>query len=126
MSAKEFVDIRVFGTAQRFVGSAEDDFALAHHHYFAVDETKAFAFALEHDLAVFVDYCILGADVLHVVHLVGDEDRRDVFEVAQFHGELANRTRGWRIETGGWFVEQHDLRIADERAGNAYAPAHAA
>jgi hypothetical protein len=74
VSAKEFVDIRVFGAAQRFVSAAENYFALPHHHHLAVDEAEAFAFTLEHDLAVFVNYRVLGTDVLHVVHFVRNED----------------------------------------------------
>ena len=47
-----------------FVRATEDDVSLAHHHHFAVDQTKPFAFAFENDFAFVVNHGIFGTDVL--------------------------------------------------------------
>src|SRR6185369_17406476 len=109
-----------------FVCAAEDDLAFFHHHHFAVDETKPLALALENYLAIFVNYSVLGTDVLEIIHLVSHEDRRHVFEVAKFHRELADRSSCRWIETCGRLVKQNDLRITDECARDTNAPAHTA
>src|SRR5689334_14074145 len=126
MSSQKSLDVWILGAAQLFVSATENDLALAHHHHFAVDETQPFTFTFENNLAVFVDHCILGTDVVEVVHFMRDEDRRHVFKIAQLHRELADRARSGWIETGSRLVKQNNLGIADERARDADATAHAA
>src|SRR6185503_3109815 len=126
MSAQEPLDVRILCTAQRFVRSAEDNFALLHHHHFTVDKTKPLAFAFENHFFVFVDYRVFGTDVMKIVHLVSHEDRRHVFEIAQLHCQLADGPGCRWIETGRRLIKQYDLWIADERACNSDSSTHAA
>src|SRR6201989_3643192 len=124
MSPQKSLDVRILCASQFFVRAAEDDLAFFHHHHFAIDETKPLALALENHFAVFVNYSVLGTDVLEIVYLVRHEDRRHIFEVAKFHRELADCSRSRRIETCSRLVKQNDLRIADECARDTDAPPH--
>src|SRR5215813_11244224 len=74
VSTEESVDVGVLRATQTLVCSAENHFALTHHHHLAVDEAKSLAFTFKHHLAVLVHHGILGTDVLHVVHFMRDED----------------------------------------------------
>src|SRR5678815_6002636 len=124
MSPQKLLDVRILCASQCFVCSAKDNLALTHHHYLTVDETKPLALALENHFAIFVNYSVLGTDVLEIVHLVSHEDRRHVFKIAKFHRQLADCSRSRWIETCGRLVKQNDFRIADECACDTNAPAH--
>src|SRR5215211_5377208 len=101
MSPQKLLDVWIFRASQCFVCSAEDDIALAHHHDLTISETEPLTLALKNHFALFVDYSIFGTDVVEIVHLVSHEDRGDVFQVAQLHGELADGPGSRWIETGG-------------------------
>src|SRR5205085_4027682 len=75
MSSQKPLDVWILCPAQRFVRSTEDNSALAHHHHFAVNQTKPLALPFENDFALFVHHCILRTDVVEIVHLMGHEDR---------------------------------------------------
>src|SRR6185369_12557317 len=126
VSAKKLLNVRILSLTKSFVGAAENDLAFFHHHHFAVGQAKPFAFSLKHHLSFFVHYRVFGTEVVEIVHLVRNKDRRNVFQVAQLHGQLANCSGGRRIETSGRFVEKHNLRIANQRARDTDAPSHAA
>src|SRR6185437_3285453 len=126
VSAKKLLNVRILSLAQSFIGTAKNYLAVLHHHHFAVGQTKAFTFPLKHDLPFFVYHGVLRTKVVQVIHLMGDEYGRHIFQIAQLHGELANSACSWRIEAGGWFVEEHNFRIADKGPGDTDAPAHAA
>src|SRR5215210_6875205 len=98
MSTKELPDIRVFRLAQSFVRAAKDYLALAQHQNFGVDQTQPLALALEDDLALIVDDGVFRAEIIQIVHLVRDEDRGDILQIAQLHGKLADGARRRRIE----------------------------
>src|SRR5215203_3903623 len=124
MSPQKLLDVRIFRASQCFVRAAEDDVALAHHHDLAIGETEPLTFTFKNHFAVFVDYSIFGTDVVEIVHLVSHEDRRDVFQVAQFHCQLADGPGGRWIETRGRLVKKNNLWIAHERACNADTTPH--
>src|SRR5258705_4070600 len=126
VSAKKLLNVRILSLAQSFIGTAKNYLAVFHHHYFAVGQAKAFAFPLTHDLSFFVYNVVLRAKVIQVVHFISDGYGRHIFQIAQLNGQLANSACSWRIEAGCWFVEEHDLRIADKSSGDTDAPAHAA
>src|SRR5919112_56627 len=126
VSADEPLDVGVLVLVQRLVRALEDDLAAAQHYDLRVDEAEALALLLEVYLAVVVDDRVLARQVLDVVHLVRDEDGGHVFEVAELYRQLADGARRRRVEARRRLVEHDDLRAADERPRNAYAPAHAA
>ena len=95
VSAQKFVNVRVFGFAQGFVGAAEDDLAIAHHQDLAVDETKLFPFFFKHDLAGFVSTVF----------------RRQVFEDCSFHASAKMRHLPNRAVS--WPVRKSCARLAD-------------
>src|SRR5688572_33476930 len=78
MSSQKLLNVWILGAAQGFVSTTKNNMALAHHHHFAVDQTKAFAFALKHHLSFVVDHSILCTQILEIVHLVRHEYRADV------------------------------------------------
>src|SRR5919198_3576959 len=125
VSADEPLDVGVLGLVQRLVRALEDDLAAAQHQHLRVDEAEALALLLEGDLAVVVDDRVLRGQVLDVVHLVRDEDRGDVLEVAQLDRQLADGARGRRVQSRRRLVEHDDLRAADERPRDSDAPPHA-
>src|SRR5688572_21522126 len=59
MSSQKLLNVWILGAAQGFVSTTKNNMALAHHHHFAVDQTKPFAFALKHHLSFVVDHSIL-------------------------------------------------------------------
>src|SRR6185503_3311138 len=126
VSAKKPLNIRILSLAQSFIGTAKNYLAVFHHHHFAVGQTKPFAFPFKHYLSFFVYHGVLRTKVIQIIHFMGDEYGRHVFQIAQLHGELTNGPRSWWIEACRWLVEEHDLRIADKSSGNTDAPAHAA
>ena len=75
MSAQKFLNVCVVGAAQALVSAAEDNLSVLHHQYFAVDETKLFAFLFKDDVAGFVDHGIFRAQIFQIIHFVGDENR---------------------------------------------------
>src|SRR6266481_1524144 len=126
VSAQEFLNIGIARVAERFIRTAENDFSVAYHQDFTINQAKFLALFFENHFAGFVYHRVFRSKVIEVVHLVGDENRRDVFQIAQLHSQLANRACRRRIQTRGGFVEQYDLRITHQRAGNPDAPSHAA
>src|SRR6185369_2880035 len=104
VSAKKPLNVRILSLAQSFIGTAKNYLAVLHHHHFTVRQTKTFAFPLKHDLPLFVYHGVLRTQVIEVVHFVRYEYGGHVFQIAQFHSELANRPRSWWIQAGCWFV----------------------
>ena len=71
-----------------------------------------------------VDHHDVVAHLLHVVEQVGGHQHRDA-ERAEAGHEREHLLAAERVETGGRFVEQHQLGIADERLRELGALAHA-
>src|SRR5205085_5732032 len=59
------------------------------------------------------------------IHFMCHDDRGDVFQIAQFDDEIADCSGRGRIKRNGRFIEQDNLRAADQRTGNAQSLAHA-
>ena len=77
-----------------------------------------------HDQPAGVDHHHVVAHLLHVVEQVGGHQHRDA-ERAEAGDEGEHLLAAERVEPGGRLVEQHELRVADERLGELGALAHA-
>src|SRR5690349_18677935 len=126
MSPEKPLYVRILCATKTLVSAAEYDFALAHHHHFTVNQTQSLTFTFEDYFAFFINDCVFRADVVEVIHFVGDENRRDIFQVSKLHCQFTYCACGRRIQTGSWFIKQYDLGIADQRARDADAASHAA
>ncbi len=76
------------------------------------------------DEAAGIDHHDVIADLLHVVEQVGGHQHGDA-ERAEPGDEVEHLLAAERVEAGGGLVEQHELRIADERLGQLGPLAHA-
>src|SRR5436190_21868170 len=112
MSPQKLLDVRILRAFQSLVRATENNITLFHHHHLAIDEAQALTFTLEYDLTLVVDHGIFRAYVLEIIHLVSNEDGRNVFEIPKFHCELTNSASCRRIQTCGRFVEKHNLGVA--------------
>ncbi len=64
-------------------------------------------------------------DPHQAVDVVGDHHDREPQRIAERRDQLVERRGADRIEPGGRFIEQHDVGIEGQRAGEAGALAHA-
>ena len=65
------------------------------------------------------------AELLGLVHVVGGEDEADAL-LLEPEEAVPQDVAGLRVEAGGRLVEQQDLRLVDERAGDRQPAPHAA
>src|SRR6266850_2589415 len=124
VSAKKLLNVCVLGLPQTFVSTAKNNVAFTNHHHLTVNQTEPLAFPFKHHFSFFIYYCVLGAEILDIIHFVGDENRGDIFEIPQLHGEFTNGARCWRVEARCRLVEEHNLRITNQRPGNAHSSSH--
>src|SRR5262245_40689375 len=122
---EELANIRVARIAHLLIAPVKYDVSILQHDEFGIDQAHRVAFVLEAQVTVIVAHDVLAGQDLDVLQTVRDEDRGDLFQVAQFQGELADRACGDRVEAGGRLVVEDDLRASDQRPGDAHAPAHA-
>ena len=80
--------------------------------------------ALGHDLRL-VHHHEVVAQLLRLVHVVGGDDERRPAAL-QLVEPLPEEVPRLRVEAGGRLVEDDELRLVDERAGDREAPLHAA
>jgi hypothetical protein len=66
------------------------------------------------------------ADCPQRIQIVGDHDHGKAQAALQAEDQAVELTRPDRIETGGWLVEEQDLRVEGQGAGESGPLAHTA
>ena len=87
------------------------------HDEACIDDAQFILFFFANfDVAVFIFDGKLARQHFDVLQAMRDENRSDVFQIAQLQGQFANRARRDGIKPGGGFVKQHNFRAANQRA----------
>src|SRR5262245_65674489 len=122
---EELANVRIARIAHLLIATAEYDVPIPQHDEFGIYQAHPVAFVLEDQVAVIVAHDVLAGQHLDVLQTVRDEDRGDLFQVAQLQSQLADRAGGDRVEACGLLVVEDALRASDQRPRDANATAHA-
>src|SRR5690625_774384 len=80
----------------------------------------------EHREMLVIEHADVVGDRTCGVDVVGDDQERRVDLRVEIDDQLVQQRGAYRVEAGVGLVEQHDLRLEDQAAGDAGALAHAA
>ena len=82
-------------------------------------------YAIRSYYAAVIDNCHPVAELLGLLHIMGSQENGHGITLPELQNKIPDNSARLRIETGGRFVEEKDLRFVDQYSGNLKASPHA-